>query len=387
MPLSQLCQLAWIGMRRSMSAGWHALCDLPKIPSSMRLKRLFLLLLILPVFLSWQLACWICLLLDELFFPGYRTLRIQAPLCVMGPPRSGTTHLHRVLAEDRERFSTCSAFELMLAPSVLQKKLCVWVAAVDARVGSPLRKAIIWIEEHLLGGLDATHPSSLFDAEEDFYFLIPLQRCFALSILLPRWQSLYDMMTEYSYRQDRLQALDFYKLCLQKHLYVMGPEKTLLSKNASFAAWLPEFMECFPDARLLICERPPSKTVASMISLAQANRVAAAAGGDDEHYFKQLREVMAAHYQGLANTLPSLPPESWWPMPQEQLKTNLQHSVEQAYRHFGLEMTESYQQGLQERSGSSKQFKSRHQYAAEDFGLNPAELDQSFPCIPTHPGL
>ena len=65
-----------------------------------RLTGFLLVLGAIPLLVAVQLLHWLTFLLDEIFYRGYRDVPVRQPLFVLGPPRTGTTHLHRVLSED-----------------------------------------------------------------------------------------------------------------------------------------------------------------------------------------------------------------------------------------------------------------------------------------------
>ena len=69
-------------------------------------KRLCVLFIIACLYLFTEITSWIGFLLDSIFFSGYRRIQVLQPVFVIGPPRSGTTFLQRVLARDEGRFSS-----------------------------------------------------------------------------------------------------------------------------------------------------------------------------------------------------------------------------------------------------------------------------------------
>ena len=70
-----------------------------------------------------ELATWLSLLLDALFFRGYRRVEVSDLVFIAGNFRSGTTFLHRLMARDRDRFCTMQMWEVLFAPSILQRRL------------------------------------------------------------------------------------------------------------------------------------------------------------------------------------------------------------------------------------------------------------------------
>lgn len=84
-------------------------------------RRWLVMALFWPLFALLQAINGAGLLLDYLLFPDFRRVRVREPLFVVGVPRSGTTFLHRLLAGDRERFTTTALWELIFAPSITQR--------------------------------------------------------------------------------------------------------------------------------------------------------------------------------------------------------------------------------------------------------------------------
>ena len=140
----------------------------------MTFRRAVVLLLGMPLFLLVQLIHAVCLLLDELLFPGYRKVVIKQPLFVTGIPRSGTTFLHRTLAIDHERYTTLTTWEALLAPSIVQRKIIHALAWLDKRLGGLGQRSVNAVTRRLAGGLDDIHEVGLEAAEEDYLALLPV---------------------------------------------------------------------------------------------------------------------------------------------------------------------------------------------------------------------
>jgi hypothetical protein len=117
-----------------------------------------LMLLAFPLFLAWQLLHWLGFLLDEILFPGYRDLPVSRPIFIVGPPRSGTTHLHQVLSLD-EQYTTFSTWECLFGLSISTRKLLLGLAAADRAVGRPFARLSRWLGGLLFAGMDDVHPA------------------------------------------------------------------------------------------------------------------------------------------------------------------------------------------------------------------------------------
>ena len=85
--------------------------------------------------------------LDPIVFPVLRRTEVRKPVFVLGHARSGTTYLHRMLAND-PRFSYVLLWE-MFFPSLIEKKLLRAVLRWDQRFGGRLRRRIDALDERL----------------------------------------------------------------------------------------------------------------------------------------------------------------------------------------------------------------------------------------------
>ena len=227
--------------------------------------RRCLVLLLFPLFLLVQLMHWVFLALDELLFPAYRHCRLRQPVFVLGVPRSGTTFLHRALAGD-SRFTAPASWEVMVAPSVCQRRFVAWLARADAAVGSPLRRLLERVLRRLGSGMESVHPIGLDAAEEDYLALLPSAGCFFALLAFPHHRAFRDLAVIRELppaRRNRL--LDHYHRLLQRHVYAHG-DAQLLSKNAAFATWAPFLAARYPDAVFLLCIREPAAALASQLT-------------------------------------------------------------------------------------------------------------------------
>ena len=89
-------------------------------------RRILVLLVLFPSYVTMLLVNWACLGLDELLFPRFRKQKIVRPLFIVGPPRTGTTLLHRLLAKD-DQFTSMRTWEILFAPSIVQKRFWLGV--------------------------------------------------------------------------------------------------------------------------------------------------------------------------------------------------------------------------------------------------------------------
>ncbi|MCP5348068.1 MAG: sulfotransferase [Gammaproteobacteria bacterium] len=305
-----------------------------------RLLRLLLFLLMLPVLL----LHWLGFLLDEILFRGYRRVTVRQPLFVLGVPRSGTTFLHRTLGADDGLFTTVSTWEVMLAPSITQRLFWRLLARIDRLLGAPGARLIGYLEKCLFRGMEGVHDVSLQAAEEDYLLLLPLMSCFIL--FLPFTESGYiwslSRLDWQMPESDRQRIMDFYRACLQKHLYVHGQEKCYLAKNAAFASWILTLQRTFPDARLVVCMREPEQAVPSLIgSLLPGARFfdLDLTGG---YLPERLVRMMQDSYHHLLSSWRA----DWELIQMHELRADPGQCVARIYHRFDLPLTAGYRRKL-----------------------------------------
>jgi hypothetical protein len=280
-----------------------------KFPGIWRyVHRLVVLTLLLPVFLSLQLVHWLGFLIDELVFFRYRRVAVRAPWLVLGVPRSGTTFLHRLLASDPS-FTTFSTWECLFAPSITERYLWRGIGTIDRWVGRPLHRLTGLLEKKLLAGMEDMHPMSLDAPEEDYLALLPILCCFILVVPFPDADWIWKMGTfdRDVDARERQQLMAWYRRCLQKHLFVNGEEKTLLSKNASFAGMAGSLLEAFPDARLVLCERDALHVIASQFRSIEPGCRTFGYSANDENFRPRLLDCLAFYYENLERVKDTLP--------------------------------------------------------------------------------
>jgi len=109
---------------RSLSLYYFAYFDALKFDKKkhtpFNFQRLLFLTVLFPPFLALQIIHQICFVLDNVFFPDYKSHPCDKLLFIIGIPRSGTTFIHRTIASSSET-STFSTWEAIFAPAIVKK--------------------------------------------------------------------------------------------------------------------------------------------------------------------------------------------------------------------------------------------------------------------------
>lgn len=331
--------------------------------------RRLLFLLVFPVFIAVQLLHWLALLLDEVFYPAYRQVAVRSPVFITGIPRSGTTALHRLLAAD-PGFTSVSAWEALLAPSICQRRFLQGLKKLDTRYfnghGSALLERLL---EKLSGDFDSVHRIRPGDAEEDYLWLLPAGSCFLLLLAFPYANYLEQVaLLQRMAPRQRSQLLDYYHRLLQRHCYC-HPGGRMLSKNAAFAGWPPYLAARYPDAVFILCVRRPSTALASQLSsLRPARRLFGTdpAGRATTARFSRLYREFFASLAGFSSDAPATRLRV---LEQSDLRAQPAAVVEQLGAWLGLRAANL--PAVAEASPGS------HRYRAQDFGLDADSVDHA----------
>lgn len=335
-------------------------------------------LLLWPLLFGLQLLHWLGFVIDDVLFRGWRRVRVDAPMFVLGPPRSGTTHLHHVLSSD-ERTTTFRLWECLFGLSVTGRRLLMLLSRLDRSLGRPVGRMFGWLGRRLAGDLDDVHPIAMDAPEEDFLALMPTVQCFILVIAFPGadWLWRTARLDDCGDDAARRRLMRYYRVCVQKHLYVHGSGRRFLSKNASFSGMAESLLETFPDARILACTRDPKKTVPSQLSAIEPGLKAAGFNGVPHWLRDRFVDLLRFYYGHLAG-LAERRPDRVVTVDNDDLRDRLEVTVRSAFAQLGLDLTPQFEADLAEAGSASRRFSSAHRYSLAQYGLTAAEIDQRF---------
>ncbi len=227
------------------------------------IARWILVALLLPVFAAHRIAFW----LDEFLFPRLGKTALEAPVFIVGLPRSGTTHFHRLLCSQRHAFTALPLWELLFAPALCEKHF-VWLCyRIDSAVGAPIQRLLDLIGSICTKSMSSIHSTSLCDPEEDYLALLPFDGCFLRVLLFPlsakSWALAFPNALTASRRRE---LLSIYRGVLVRHQAFRGSHLRIVSKNPSFTLWTDFLAEVFPKARFVGLRREPIAVVGSQLS-------------------------------------------------------------------------------------------------------------------------
>jgi len=317
----------------------------------------------------------VCFFLDPILFPGLRRTQIRTPVFIVGHARSGTTHLHRLMSRDAERFSAFRLYELYF-PSLLEKQLIRWVARLDRRwLGGAIEAHIKKLEERKFRATRDMHYQSFTEPEEDDGVLAASCASGTWIVRLPYLGELDFYHVDRRPPRQRRRLMRFYAECVRRQLYLNGPGKIHLSKNPVFVGRLESLIETFPDARIVVPFRNPEETIPSLLKLMQmAWRLRKWSDAEMQRSLRVLAEQSFHTYAYPLEVLARHPEVPHAIVDYDELVAEPRRVIERVYAELGFPVTPGYERVLLAEQQKASKHETRHRYSLEEFGLRSDEI-------------
>ena len=339
-------------------------------------KRIPLFLLIWLLFSLLNLIHLLGHVADEFLFFGYRKTTLKNPVFILGIPRSGTTYLQRLLSKD-DNFTTLSTWEALLAPSISEKYMYHGLGWLLRPLCRPLEYLFLVIRRKHFHDMDTIHKLRLQEPEEDFLLLLPVLGCLLPAFICPQsshyWKLAY-FDNKLSPRFKRF-VLEFYTLCLKKHVYFANNNSRLLSKNPSLTSWTESLLAHFPDARIIACSRPPKETIPSQLSSLRPAMAMLAAGNLNPKTQITIIELLYSYYLLLGKFQYN---KRVFVLPMAELQSQLKVTIEKLYSFLATQPSEQFMNTAEHFEVQSRNYSSAHQYNLASFSLTEDVIREKF---------
>lgn len=300
--------------------------------------------------------------------PEHADVAIRAPIFVTGLPRSGTTLMHNLLAQDpAHRFA--SGWEVMYpvpAPGDSPDQN-------DPRVGRAQKRMqqLYWLapDFKVIHPLDASQPQECISIMAHAF----MSDVFPTTCHVPayqRWLDDIDMQPAYQYHRRFLQYLQAGTGGVQ---WVLKAPAHLFS--------LAALLEAYPDARIVMMHRDPAQVLPSLANLTRVLRrafsdeVEPAQIGREEldrwsSAIDRALSVLACRRDRSANVLH---------IQYEDLASRPMETLDRLYAGIGLELSDTARQAMQSFLLQNPKNKyGRHRYTLEQFGLQEQRIRDRF---------
>jgi hypothetical protein len=334
-------------------------------------KRLCWILVFTTFFPLLEVWLWITFHLDDLLFPGYREVSVEAPVFIVGNPRSGTTFFHRLLSEDACHFSWMRTWEMLFAPSITQRCIIHGLSALDRRLGRPVCRLISQVQAKWQAANDL-HTVALQRPEEDEYILLHIWSTLMVW-LFSGFLTYIDDWVHFDQRippGDKQRVMDFYKGCLRRHLYYHGTEDTFyLAKNPNFSPKIETLRKTFPEARFIVLVRNPLDMVPSFINILNFSWQVLGDPVLERSGYPQVLDMVEHWYTYPLARLADAPSDRAVVINFDEMVADPDWTVRAIYDRFGWEVGPAFGEALRQATIRSRNYEPHPPYDLEAMGL------------------
>jgi len=352
-----LCISTW----RFFKLFTESLCLFPWRLSSIPRFILVALLSIFALLISYLHICWV--FMEHMVLALFTRVKHYPIVFILGPPRSGTTRMHKLLAADHKTFSSMKMWELFFAPAVSQKILLIGLGKIDALFGAPFFRLIRFVEKKAFRSFNRIHELGLFNVEEDALILFHLFSSYHLSFLLGKEQSYAHL----NYDKGVPKAVwAYYKICVDNHMRI-NPGKTYLSKNPFFSGSSRPLSTLFKAPKFIYMDRDMNRVTPSFFSLKNYLSQAFYGKLPSDSKYKSIFKTLLFWREAPANQIyKSVTLKADF----IELTTNPISLVNRIYGFIGTAIDKEYNQQLRREAQEAKNYKSEHKYLSSAFDLD-----------------
>src|SRR5208283_4820394 len=305
--------------------------------------------------------------------PGTENVAVPDPVVITGFPRTGSTFLHKTLAQDR-RIRTLRLWE-MLSPvppgwgdaSVPDTRLARLRRGIESHrkvilspAGRDALKSMHWME--------ADHPAECWQLLQYSF------RCGSFG-----WNAAGDDYNLWLCQQDLTDSYRYYRKLLQI-LTASAPAERLVVKYPGHLGCLDELIRVFPNARILWLHRDPVDVIPSICSLSKVIRLQRTNDFNPVKLGQRSLEWLTWTFgKGMAARLRHRP-EQFLDVYYRDLTRNPVGAVRRIYDFLGWQANPDWEDTLRSYLARDRESRQglRHRYSPEDFGLNADIIQAAF---------
>lgn len=300
---------------------------------------------------------------DRKRFPEIAEQKISRPIFITGLPRSGTTFLHALLAEDPAT-RTPLTWEVMY-PSPAPKSESITQEKRITRCAKNLK----W--------LDRLAPK--FNSIHTVKAHLP-QECIAITthdFASIQFHTTYNVPSYQAWleQRDMVAAYQYHKRFLQ-HLQVRNSAERWLLKAPGHLHDLAALMQVYPDAQIIQTHRDPLKVVASISSHANVIR---AAFSDELHPCEIAQDWQRYWQQALSHALDyrkENPDQEIRDVYYSDLVADPIGVIKTLYQQLNLSYTDDFDAAIKRYITKNPQ--SKHKYTLQEFGFRKKDIKKMF---------
>ncbi len=307
--------------------------------------------------------------------PSVLEAPVRRPIFILGLPRTGTTALHQLLAQDPQN-------------QVLE----YWLAAAPGprpprgewKRDSRYKQAVSGLRTmyYLDPSLKAIHLMTAGGPDECRHLFLQsfLDHTFDHNATIPsytKWFEVQDMRPAYARHRDIL-----------KLIQSPQPERRWVLKYPAHMRNLRVLIQIYPDACIVQTHRDPARVLPSVCSLVTGWRGLYEEAVDRHAIGRWQLDFLAAMIEEAMQVRESGQPEQFFDLHFRELVTDPVAALQRMYEHFGVELGAQAKRRMRVWHGENPQGKhGGHHYTAEQFGLSHAEMAERFRRYMEHFGV
>lgn len=312
------------------------------------------------------------LALDHVFFPQVRKVKINKPIVIVGNPRSGTTFLQRFLVE--HDFGTGMRLWKMLYPSLTMQTLLKPLLPLLEKA-SPAKHHASAAHKTSLTGIETDDPALFFRYFDGFFTY-----GFFLAWAKEDKREMFDPRIRDTSERD----FAFLEKMWIRNLIGENKDR-MIPKLFSLTVRIPQFLQKFPDAKILYMVRDPLSTVPSGMSLVTGVL-------DGRFKFWSLPEEKRQRYIGrLYNGLLDLslrfhedyvsgkiPKEKVMVVRYDRVMTDFDNLMPEIMQFVGVTPSDDLLETIKTTAEKQRNYKSKHKYDLQKFGLSEEKIRRDY---------
>ncbi len=291
---------------------------------------------------------------------------LRRPIFILGLPRTGTTALHQLLAEDPD--NQMLEYWLAAAPGPRPPR--------EQWKGDPRYKQAVFglkLVYFLDPGLKAIHLLTADGPDECRHLFLQsfLDHTFDSNATIPtytKWFGEQDMRPAYARHRDIL-----------KLIQSPTPGRRRALKYPAHMRHLDVLLETYPDACIVQTHRDPARVLPSVCSLVARWRAIYEDGVERRSLGPWQLDMYANMVQHAAAVRDASDPARFFDVAFAELVADPVAVVQRMYAHFGFEFTPEAERRMRAWHAANPQGKhGGHHYDAEEFGLDEDEIAERF---------
>lgn len=295
---------------------------------------------------------------------------IRRPVIIVGPMRSGTTRMHRLLASDR-RFAHLRSFET-ISP-VPRPDFEEVIAGKQEDFRPKLASRIMKVARLANPRTLSIHPTGPFEPEEELGLIASSMygMKFEAQWQVPtyaRWCEGQSAVPAYRHMANLLRLIGWSQQESSLRPWILKTPQHMLD--------LPALLEVFPDARLIFTHRDPHSVVGSAASLAWNQTIIYSDDVSPQAVGREWLRKTELMINRMRSARDSIPKDRMIDVQFDAMDRDWRGTMERVYEFldFDIEPAVPGMEAFLARSAAQK--RTPHQYTLAEFGLSKGEVSE-----------